>query len=48
MNEAIEAILNVGKDLNENCPAQSARQSSWAPLIYERCNYNLSIKINPL
>ena len=31
INEAIEAILNVGKGFNENCPAKNAEQSSVAP-----------------
>jgi site-specific DNA recombinase len=31
INEAIEAMLSMGKGFNENCPAKNARQSSMAP-----------------
>ncbi|HML56723.1 MAG TPA: hypothetical protein PKA85_00005 [Ferruginibacter sp.] len=33
INEAIAAILSMGKGFNENCPAENARQSSLAPPV---------------
>lgn len=38
INEAIECILQVSNELKEKCPAENARQSSWAPLTCQSWN----------